>query len=109
MSTSRQPKNRPLLMRGESDGLADVEHRRLVALAFADDNRSVDRHRIEHLPHRLDGRLIRLVAIALPHRVRTGDRRLLDDAEEFEGKIRAHCSNFGSSQRVGRSSLKPRT
>ena len=35
-------------------------------------------------PHGLDGRLIGLVAVALPHRVRARDRRLLDDAQEFE-------------------------
>ena len=39
------------------------------------------------LPHRLDRHLIGLVAVALPHRVRAGDRRLLDDAEELEREI----------------------
>ena len=33
----------------EADLLADVEHRRLVALPFADHDRAVDRHRVEHL------------------------------------------------------------
>ena len=64
--------------------LADVEHRRLVALAFADDDRAVDRHRVHHPAHRLHGDLIGLVPIALPHRVRARDRGLLDDSQELQ-------------------------
>ena len=70
-----------------ADLLADVEHRRLVALAFADDDRAVDRHRVHHLAHCLDGDLIGLVPIALAHRVRARDRGLFDDAQEFERQI----------------------
>ena len=72
-----------LAVRG-ADLLADVEHRRLVALALTDDDRAVDRHRIHLAPHRLDRDLIGLVPVALPHRVRAGDGRLLDDAQEVE-------------------------
>ena len=71
----------------ESDLLADVQHRRFVALAFADDDGAVDRHRVHHTAHRLDGDLVRAVPIALTHRVRARDRRLFDDAEEIEGEI----------------------
>ena len=71
----------------QPDLLADVEHRRFVALAFADDDRAVDRHRVHHLAHRLDGHLVGLVAVALPHRVRARDRGLLDDAKKLERKI----------------------
>ena len=39
---------------------------------------------VHDLAHRLDGDLIGLVAVALSHRVRARDRRLLDDAEELE-------------------------
>ena len=74
----------------EPDLLADVEHRRLVALAFADDDGAVDRHGVQHSPHRLDGGLVGLVAVALAHRVRAGDGRLLDDAEELEGEVGVH-------------------
>ncbi len=70
-----------------ADLLADVEHRRLVALALADDDRAVDRHRVHLLPHGLDGHLVGLVAVALPHRVGAGDRRLLDDAQEVEREV----------------------
>ena len=37
--------------------------------------------------HRLDGDLVGLVTVALPHRVRARDGGLLDDAEEFEREI----------------------
>ena len=40
--------------RGPPDLLADVEHRRLVALALADDDRAVDRQAVQRLAHRLD-------------------------------------------------------
>ena len=69
------------------DLLADVEHRRFVALALADDDGAVDRHRVHHAAHRLDGDLVGLVAIALPHRVGAGDGRLFDDPEKFEREI----------------------
>ena len=39
------------------------------------------------LAHRLDGDLIGLVAVALAHRVRAGDGRLFDDAQELEREI----------------------
>ena len=71
----------------QPDLLADVEHRRFVALAFADDDGAVDRHRVHHLAHRLDGDLVGLVAVALAHRVRARDGRLLDDAEKFEREV----------------------
>ena len=80
-----------------ADLLADVEHRRLVALAFADDDGAVDRHGVHHPAHRLDGDLVGLVAVALAHRVRAGDGRLLDDAQELEREIGIHESQSESS------------
>ena len=71
----------------ETDLLADIEHRRLVALPFANDNRAVDRHRVHDLAHRLDGDMVRPVAVALAHGVSAGDGRLLDDAKKLERKI----------------------
>ena len=71
----------------QADLLADVQHRRLVALAFADDDRAVDRHRVHHPAHRLDRDLVGLVPVALAHRVGAGNRRLFDDAQEFEREI----------------------
>ena len=81
----RKAAGRPVAQRvRQADLLADVQHRRLVALALADDDRAVDRHRVHDAAHRLDGDLVRVVAIALPHRVRAGDGRLFDDAQELE-------------------------
>src|SRR5258708_27199318 len=48
---------------------SDVEHRRLVALAFSDNDSSANRDLIKRLPHRFDRHLIRLVCIALTHGV----------------------------------------
>ena len=89
----------PLSVRAHADPLADVEHRRFVALALADDDRAVDRHRVHLVPHRFDGDLIGLVPIALPHRVRAGDRRLLDDPDEVERQIGI---DVGVGRRVAR-------
>jgi hypothetical protein len=69
---------------GHADPFADVQHRRFVALTFADDDRPVDRNGVHHLSHRLDSHLIGMMAVALSHRVRTGNCRLLDDAKEFQ-------------------------
>ena len=84
MSTCGQRAAPPSGLGAMPDLLADVEHRRLVALALADDDGAVDRHGVHHLAHRLDGDLVGLVAVALAHRVRAGDGRLLDDAQELE-------------------------
>ena len=70
--------------------LADVEHRRLVALALADDDRAVDRHGVHHLAHRFDGDLVGLVAVALPHRVPARNRGLFDHPEKLEREIGVH-------------------
>jgi hypothetical protein len=58
-----------------------------VALAFADDDRAVDRHCVHHPAHRLDGDLVGLVAVALPHRVRARDGGLFDNAEKLEREV----------------------
>ena len=47
--------------------LADVEHRRLVALAFADDDAAGDLHLVERFAHRLDGGAVGDVAFAAAH------------------------------------------
>ena len=69
------------------DYFADEEHRRFIALAFSDDDRAVDRHGIHDPPHRLDGDLLGMMTVALPHGVGAGDGRLLDDAQEFKGQV----------------------
>ena len=84
---ARRPRAVDVLGVDQADLFADVEHRRLVALAFADDDGAVDRHRVHHLAHRLDGDLVGLVTVALPHRVRARDGGLLDDAQKFEREV----------------------
>ena len=79
---------------GQADALADVQHRRLVALTLTDDDAPVDRHAIELAPHRLDGGLIGPLAVAEPHRVRARDGGLLDDAEELEREIGFHAGIY---------------
>ena len=83
MSTSSHFAVGGLVLLREADLLADVEHRRLVALAFADDDGAVDRHRVHLAAHRLDGHLVGAVAIALAHGVGAGDGGLFGDAEEL--------------------------
>ena len=78
----------------QADLLADVKHRRFVALALADDDRAVDRHGVHLAAHRLDGHLVGAVAIALAHRVGAGDGGLFGDAEELEREVGFH---FGIS------------
>ena len=84
------------------DLLADVEHRRLVALPFADDDGAVDRDAIELRRMASTADLIGACAVALPHRVRAGDRRLLDDAEEIEGEVGIHGFRSAPHQVRGR-------
>ncbi len=76
-----------VLLRRETDLLADEEHRGFVTLAFADHDRSVDRHRVHALAHGFDRRLVGPVPIALAHRVGTRDGGLFDDAQKVEREI----------------------
>jgi hypothetical protein len=71
----------------QTDLLADEQHRRFVALAFADDDRPVDGDRVELAAHRHHCGLIGLVTVSLPHRVRARDGGLLDDPKEVQGKV----------------------
>ena len=48
-----------------ADLLADVEHRRLVALALADHHRAVDVEHVERLAHGVDRRLVGRVLVAV--------------------------------------------
>ena len=91
---STPSKDRPSVpgVLGHAHLLADEQHRRLVALALADDDGAVDGHGVHLAAHRLDGGLVRQVPVALPHRVRAGDRRLLHDAQELEREVRFHLA-----------------
>ena len=67
----------------EADLFADVEHRRFVTLAFADDDGAVDRDGVHFAPHRLNGNLIGTMAIALAHGVCAGNGGLFGDAKKL--------------------------
>ena len=70
--------------------LADVEHRRLVALALADDDRAADLDVVERPAHRLDGGAVGGLPVAAAHEARGGDRRGLGDADHLEREQRFH-------------------
>ena len=56
--------------RAVADVLAVVEHRRLVLLALADHDDAVHRDRVEHVAHRVDGRLVGGLLVARGRRAR---------------------------------------
>ena len=64
-----------------ADLLADVEHRRLVALSLADDDRAADVGLVHRLAHGGDGRLVRPVPVAAAHEPRGGDGAGLGGAD----------------------------
>ena len=67
-----------------ADLLADIEHRRLVALALADHHGAVDLERVERLAHRFDCGSVGGLFVAPPDQLRRGDRGCLGHADEFE-------------------------
>ena len=72
------------LFAAAADFLADVQHRRLVALAFADDDAAGDLHFAERLAHPLDGSTVGGVAFAATHPTRRRQRRAFGDLDEIE-------------------------
>jgi hypothetical protein len=76
-----------LVLVREADLLTDVEHRRLVTLAFTDDNRAVDGHGVHLAAHGFDRDLVGAVAVALAHGVGAGNGGLFGDAKELEGEV----------------------
>ena len=73
-----------------ADLLADVEHRRLVALTLADDDAPTDVHVAKRAAHRLDGGAVGAVAIAETDEACGGQRRRLGDANDFESEVSIH-------------------
>ena len=69
------------------DLLADVEHGRFVALAFADDDGAVHGHGIHHAAHGLGGHLVGVLAVALAHGLGRGDGRLFHHAQELQRQV----------------------
>jgi hypothetical protein len=70
-----------------ANALADVEHRSLIALAFADDDVARDLHFFKGSAHRLNGGLIGSFAIALAHGSGGGNGGFFDDMDEIARKI----------------------
>ena len=67
-----------------ADLLADVEHRRLVALALADHDGAVDVERVERGAHRLDRGGVGGLLVAAADQLRGGDRGRLGDPNHLQ-------------------------
>ncbi len=67
-----------------ADLLADVQHRRLVALALADDDPPGELDLVHRPAHRLDRGAVGLVLLAAAHEPRRSKRRRLGDADHLE-------------------------
>src|SRR5579871_5060149 len=69
-----------------ADLLADIEHRRLVALALADHDGAIDGKRVEFAAHGIDRRLVRRLLVAAAPEPRRRHRRAFGDANELDRK-----------------------
>ena len=74
-----------------ADLLADKEHRRLVALALADDDRAVDAQSVQGRAHGVDGGLVGGLLVAAPHQARGGEGRPFGHADDLEGQVAVHA------------------
>jgi hypothetical protein len=94
-----------------ADLLADIEHRRLVALALADDDGAVELELVEGTAHRLDRGLIGSAFVAAPdqpgsrHRRRLGHPHHLQHQQAIEyvtcmHHIRDHPSILSVTPRI---------
>ena len=72
------------LMPPAADLLADIEHRRFVALALADHHRAVDGQDVEGAAHRLHRGLVGGVLVAASDLARGRHRRRFGDANRFQ-------------------------
>ena len=67
-----------------ADLFADEQHRRLVALAFADDDGAIEIERVERVAHRLDGGGVGGLFVAAADQLGAGDGGVFGDADHFE-------------------------
>ena len=81
-----------------ADLLADVEHRRLVALALADDHDALDVEQVELRAHRVDRGLVGGLLVAAADQLRRRDRRGLGDPGEAQ---RQHAVGEDVSSDIG--------
>ena len=70
-----------------ADLLAVEQHRRVVLLALADDDRAAHADRADHEAHRVDGGLVGVVLVAPSDPACRGHRRRLGDAHQLEGEV----------------------
>ncbi len=75
------------LILGRADLLADEEHRRLVALAFADDDGAVDGDGIQAAAHGFHGGMVGGLGVSHAHGARRGDGGFLHDAQHFQREV----------------------
>ena len=75
---------------GAPDALTDVEHRRFVALALADDDPAGEVDLVHRRAHRLGGRGVRLVLGAATHEPGGFDGGRLGDADHLEREQLLH-------------------
>ena len=73
-----------VLRAAPSDALADVQHRRLVALALADDDAAGELDLVHRATHGLGRGGVGFVLLAAAHEPRRGDGRGLGDADHLE-------------------------
>ena len=71
---------------GAADLFADIEHRRLVALAFTDDDGTVHVEFVESLAHRFDRRVIRGFLVTAADQFGGGDCGSFGYAHHFQYK-----------------------
>jgi hypothetical protein len=69
-----------------ADLLADIEHRRLVALAFADHDGAVHSSCVQRSAHRFDGGMVGRLLIAAPDQLRGRNRRRFGDPHHFQNE-----------------------
>ena len=85
---------------GPADALADVQHRRLVALALADDDPAGEVDLVHRPAHGLGRGGVGLVLLAAAHEPRRFDRRRLGDADHLEREELFH-GRWSLGRRLG--------
>jgi hypothetical protein len=85
----------------QPDLLADVEHRRLVALALADDDAALDVERVQRRAHGVHRGLVGLLLVAAADHVEAGDGRGLADAHGGQRQVTVEHVRRGGGRRGG--------
>src|SRR4051794_16696107 len=75
---------------------ADVENRRLVAFALADDDCPAHLEPVQLFAHRLDGYLIGVLPFAIAHRARCSDGRFFRDTQKTDLETGFHDAPFAA-------------